>query len=117
MTIETVPVLLTDEQRNALKYIRRSSRTIATMMERNRIGFRCFAHLPAYRVAGRMMPTLVCENRAIANIADSILQAGVCSVEQWNSLAWRINHNAAKQHALCDEVLHRDQEGDKRSES
>jgi hypothetical protein len=97
---------LTDKRRNALKSVRRRWRTVATWLENNDAGLALLAReSPAHRVLVEEVPALVRENRAIADLADSILTAGEFSVEQWNAFAWRVKRSAAHIEAICEEAI------------
>ena len=97
---------LDDKRRATLKSVRRRWRTVATWLENNSFGFAILAHeSPAHRVLVETVPALVRENRAIADLADSILETGEYSVEQWNAFAWRVKRSAVHIEAICEEAI------------
>jgi hypothetical protein len=97
---------LTDEDRTALKSVRRGHRTIASLLQHTGPGFALLAHIsPAHRALVEMVPARVRELREIADLANEILKAGECSAEQWDALRWRVKRNAAHTATICDELL------------
>ena len=97
---------LTDEDRTALKSVRRGQRTAASLLQNNRVGFASLAHIsPVHRALVEMLPARVREHREIADLANEILKTGECSAEQWTALRWRVERNAAHTAAIFDELF------------
>jgi hypothetical protein len=97
--------ILTTKQEATLKSVRRCSRSAASMMENNIPGFEILSHaVPVFRAVAGNIPTLVRENREIADLADSFLKAGECSDDQWDALRRRVEHTGARVIAIFAEL-------------